>query len=46
MHTWLLDLLVCPECRGVLRVTDDIQAKVRTTIPVSSGAITGINSRA
>ena len=20
MHTWLLDLLVCPECRGALRL--------------------------
>ena len=20
MHTWLLDLLVCPECRGELRL--------------------------
>ena len=42
MHTWLLDLLVCPECRGTLRVGDDVKERkgdevVTGTLICSSG---------
>jgi SAM-dependent methyltransferase len=39
MHTWLLDLLVCPECRGTLRLGDDVP-KERRGDEVVTGSLT------
>jgi SAM-dependent methyltransferase len=36
MHTWLLDLLVCPECRGALR----LEAAEQTGESVTTGSLT------
>jgi SAM-dependent methyltransferase len=36
MHTWLLDLLVCPECRGALR----LDAGEKTGDTVTTGTLT------
>jgi SAM-dependent methyltransferase len=39
MHTWLLDLLVCPECRGALRLTASVESgETVTTGTLACGA--------